>query len=898
MTDATKDRLNPALEGRYRIERELGEGGMATVYLADDLKHERKVALKVLKPELAAVVGAERFLAEIKTTANLQHPHILPLFDSGEADSFLFYVMPYVEGETLKDRINREKQLPVDEAVRIASAVSQALQHAHDRGVIHRDIKPGNILLQDGQPVVSDFGIALAVGAGAGTRLTETGLSVGTPFYMSPEQATGDQHVGPPSDTYSLAAVLYEMLTGDPPYSGSTAQAVLGKIIQGALVSATQIRNTVPPNVDAAIRKALEILPADRFRAAQDFAKALADPAFRHGQDVAAGASGGRSLWNPLSVAMSALAAAAVLWIAVTAFPRAGEAPAEQAVIRMPIDSTVFNIAQSNYYVLSPDGSMLAYRRASPLAAGPTLAAGPITVIDMDTGLERTLPGTEETNPLGYFFSPDGRQLAYSTVAGIYRMSVQGGAAISVRAEAGTAPILSHWDASGFLYYSTVEGMYRVREQEEPELLLNEGLLSARNAWPLPGGREVLYTAMVVGTQVSEIRLLDTETGETRLLIEDGFDARYLPTGHLIYGRFDQSVVAVPFDVERGEPGVAVPVIDSVMIEPTFGTLLLTTSSDGTMIHNVGGVPLASGEGRLVFVQSDGTITPSTIAPGILFGADLSPDGGHLAFGRNNDIVVVDLLTGEEVVAPGTALRIGPVWSPDGSRLAFSGLGGGGSALSPYTWDVFGGEEPRAIESGYASMITTDWTPEGDRLITDVQDLATPGDIVTMNPDGSAVTPYLQAPWSEYAGVVTPDGLWLAYVSDETGEQQILLRSFPAPGEALTLATDVDPSADLRPALWGPDGRTLYYVTPDSVKAVELEFEPEPRVVSRRALFSLSRPEGRLTRNTGNFSHHPERGFVLVLNPALDADPTPPAPPRAYLVVNWFRELRELVGGN
>ncbi len=189
-------RLNAALEGRYRIARQLGEGGMATVYLADDLRHERKVALKVLKPELAAVVGAERFLAEIKTTANLQHPHILPLHDSGEADSFLFYVMPYVEGESLRDRLDRDRQLPVDEAIQIATKVAGALQAAHEKGVIHRDIKPANILIHSGRPVISDFGIALAVGAAGGGRLTETGLSVGAPYYMSCEQATGDPDPG------------------------------------------------------------------------------------------------------------------------------------------------------------------------------------------------------------------------------------------------------------------------------------------------------------------------------------------------------------------------------------------------------------------------------------------------------------------------------------------------------------------------------------------------------------------------------------------------------------------------------------------------------------------------------------------------------------------------------
>ena len=261
MSDAVA-RLNAALEGRYEIERELGEGGMATVYLAKDLKHNRPVALKVLKPELAAVVGAERFLAEIETTANLQHPHILPLFDSGEADSFLFYVMRYVEGESLRDRLDREHQLPVDEAVRIASDVAEALHAAHQQGVIHRDIKPANILMSGGRPLVADFGIALAVSAAGGGRLTETGLSMGTPHYMSPEQATGDVGVGATTDIYALGCVLYEMLVGEPPYTGSTAQAILGKIIAGEPDPVTEHRNAVPGNVEATIGRALEKLPA------------------------------------------------------------------------------------------------------------------------------------------------------------------------------------------------------------------------------------------------------------------------------------------------------------------------------------------------------------------------------------------------------------------------------------------------------------------------------------------------------------------------------------------------------------------------------------------------------------------------------------------------------------
>ena len=305
MSDAVT-RLNTALEGRYIIERELGEGGMATVYLVDDIKHSRKVALKVLKPELAAIVGAERFLSEIQVTANLTHPHILPLHDSGEADGFLFYVMPYIAGESLQDRIDREKQLPVDEAVRIASAVANALEHAHRNKVIHRDIKPANILLQDGEPVVADFGIALAVGAAGGTRLTETGLSVGTPFYMSPEQATGDQAVGASTDTYALGSVLYEMLVGEPPYPGTTAQAVLGKIIAGKPLTPTEQRPSIPANVDAALRKALEKLPADRFASAEDFARALGAEHFRYGEHEAEAADAAGGMWIRLSLATTA----------------------------------------------------------------------------------------------------------------------------------------------------------------------------------------------------------------------------------------------------------------------------------------------------------------------------------------------------------------------------------------------------------------------------------------------------------------------------------------------------------------------------------------------------------------------------------------------------------------
>ncbi len=242
-----QNRLQVALADRYRIEGEIGAGGMATVYLAQDLKHDRKVALKLLRPELSAVIGAERFLAEIKLTANLQHPHILPLFDSGEADSYLFYVMPFVEGESLRSRLNREKQLPVADAVRIATEVASALDYAHRHGVVHRDIKPENILLHDGRALVADFGIALAASKAGGNRMTETGMSLGTPHYMSPEQAMGEREITARSDVYALGVVLYEMLTGDPPFTGSTAQAIVARVLTESPRPILPQRHTIPP---------------------------------------------------------------------------------------------------------------------------------------------------------------------------------------------------------------------------------------------------------------------------------------------------------------------------------------------------------------------------------------------------------------------------------------------------------------------------------------------------------------------------------------------------------------------------------------------------------------------------------------------------------------------------
>ena len=368
---STPQRLTTALEGRYRIERELGAGGMATVYLAHDLRHERDVAIKVLHPDLGAALGGERFLSEIRTTARLQHPHILPLPDSGEADALLYYVMPLVRSETLRARLDRERQLPIPDALRIAREVADALQHAHAQGIIHRDIKPENILLQDGHALVADFGIALAVQSAGGQRMTQTGLSLGTLQYMSFEQAMGERVIDARSDIYALGAVRYEMPAGAAPFTGSSVQAIVAKVLSSEPERLSVVRTTVPPHVEHAVLTALAKLPADRFASVAECADALANASFDSARNRV-GADAGRRV-NPrrraITYATFGITVAAFSVLATRAFtpaPRADAASRRWSVV-LPDSATLDFFAPSftgegqPALAVSPDGNRIAY---------------------------------------------------------------------------------------------------------------------------------------------------------------------------------------------------------------------------------------------------------------------------------------------------------------------------------------------------------------------------------------------------------------------------------------------------------------------------------------------------------------------------------------------------------
>ena len=390
-------RLFGALAERYRLERELGSGGMATVYLARDLKHDRDVAVKVLRPELAAMLGADRFLNEIRISARLDHPHILTLIDSGAADGFLYYVMPFVRGESLRSKLTRERQLAVGETLDIARQIASALDYAHRQGVVHRDIKPENILLHEGEAVLADFGIAMAVEEAGGNRLTESGMSLGTPQYMSPEQAVGERQLDARSDVYSLAAVVYEMLAGEPPHSGGSLQAIIAKLLTERPTRIRVLRDTVPEEVDAAVARALAKTPVDRFASAGAFAQALATPM--------SGASRrwltASRRWTPIAIG-AAVAAAAATALFLARAPAAAPLPD-----RVQLTLTGNAISPS----LSPDGTRFAFAEKQCDSAGSCTYQ--LVIQDQDGAGRLVL-----TRDIGYIYktqwSSDGRFLAFA----------------------------------------------------------------------------------------------------------------------------------------------------------------------------------------------------------------------------------------------------------------------------------------------------------------------------------------------------------------------------------------------------------------------------------------------------------------------------------------------------
>ena len=839
------DRLNSALDGRYRIIRHLGEGGMATVYLCEDLKHERQVALKLLKPELAAVLGAERFVQEIKTTAALQHPHILPLFDSGAADGFLFYVMPFIDGETLRAKLDRETQLGVDDAVRIARDVADALHYAHTRGIVHRDVKPENILLHDGRPMIADFGIALAVSAAAGGRMTETGLSLGTPHYMSPEQATAEKEITPRSDVYSLGSVLYEMLTGNAPFTGANAQQIIMKIITTPAELVTVYRKAVPSNVAAAVAMSLEKLPADRFDSAKTFAEALGNSAFatsaaHASNDRMQHSAGWRERVAIPALGLSVVLASLTLW-----------------AVKRPTSPLVV----SRYEVALPDGKRVGSTQWSPMAVSPDGSRlvyvgenGRLFVRSRDQLEPVELNGTEGAfNP---FFSPDGTQVGFMSGASgssdIKVISLAGGPPTVVTSTGVGGPGAA-WGYDGYIYFdaSGVGPLRRVRvtgggAPEDVSVRDSAGGEQQHN-WPdpLPNGRGVLMVVDRGGPGINanvsnEIAVLDLKTRRHRVLMR-GINARYAASGHILYVTSAGVLMAVPFDQDRMElAGAPVAVGDGISIRRGGGGVDLTIAKNGTLWYGSGGTlnPF-----EIVWSSRTGDVTPLDTAWTAIFGAlEVSPDGTRLAVAiEDNGVQQIWVKPLGVPNSPLTKLTFNgsnslPHWHPDGKQVLF--VTSSSTKATVHVVNADGTSPvPRNLLQARGRTYAARWSADGNWIVYEgTADGTNDRNIYAVRVGDTTVIPIAITPSGERDPSLSPDGRWVMYSASTTGINEVYVRPFP---NASAGSYQISNDGGTRP-MWSRDGREIFYAnTNGDLMRVAVVPGNAFSTTDRRKLFSV-----------------------------------------------------------
>jgi serine/threonine-protein kinase len=862
------ERLSTALADRYRLERELGQGGMATVYLAEDVRHRRKVAIKVLHPELSALLGPDRFLKEIELTAALQHPHILPLFDSGAAQGLLYYVMPFVEGETLRSRLAREHQLPVPEALRIAADVAGALEYAHKRGVIHRDIKPENILLHEGRPQVADFGIALAVQQAGGHRMTQTGMSLGTPQYMAPEQAMGDKGVDARADIYALGVVTYEMLTGEPPFTGPTSQAVFAKVMTEPPKPPVALRKTVPPHVNDAVLTALEKLPADRFPSTAEFVRALGDTAFTHTIHAAvASRSVGRRTgpgWVVIGgVAIAAaLAGAGITW----SLRKAPAGPAQLIQFTMPLpDSTTTALFGGGSPLLPTRDGRLLWTTGNGLYER---ALGGLT-----TRRLRDLEGASSAYLQDE--SPDGTQLLliWNTggAAGLASAANTFGARPSlVIAPAGNGPVrvltdsadFAAWGADGLIYYTyywpfgRVGGLARIPAQGGTVDTLTTFPVSATGDVPqnltlLPKGRGVILS---LGQRAAPLlAAFDLRSQRVIRLGPGGPSVSYVEPGYLLFTS-GRSIMAAPFDLDRlAFRGPAQPLLEVSQPSVRF------TAAGSLLVYRGSTSPAEAPP--LVIAKRNGTSRPLPNVPAGYWLRDLavSPDGRRFALvggmlragasiGDVRDLYVYQLPSGPLSRVPVPQRPVAPAWLPGGAEVGFTKFG----VDTPTTWSIMrtrwdGSAAATAVVTRPTVFGETSWLPNGKGVVVlyaNSRGIA-PGsrpkrpntDIGLVSFDRlDSIQPLVTSPAYDGDPAVSPDGRFLAYRSDESGRAEVWVRPLMGGSRRqVSLQGGVYPR-------WAWSGRELFFFNAGRLFVAEIRTVPELSVGPITELFAVRNP--------------------------------------------------------
>jgi Tol biopolymer transport system component len=885
---APSPRLAAALSRSYRIERELGAGGMASVYLAHDLRHDRQVAIKVLHPDLAAALGAERFLTEIKTTARLQHPHILPLLDSGAADGLLFYVMPYVSGETLRTRLERERQLPLGEALLIAREVADALGAAHALGIIHRDIKPENILLQGGHALVADFGIALAVQSAGGQRLTQTGLSLGTPQYMSPEQAMGERAIDARSDVYALGAVTYEMLAGDPPFTGSSVQAIVAKVMTEKPSPIRTVRDTVPEGIEDAVLTALAKLPADRWPTASAFVAALD----RHAPATRPRVATGTPVRTTQSVIRSPVPWAVAFGLAVLTAawgwwprPAADRSPVVRIDLQ-PVRGTRFAYpvtGVATQLALSPDGSNLVYAAS---AAGDGWM---LYLRSLDQLTSRPVPGTGGAyNPE---FSPDGRWIAFRSADGKLKKIALDGTGLTTLCtidHGGVGGAGITWISNRELVFargdSEGRGLWRVSaDGGEPVQLTRFDSASSERLQLAPravdGGRLILYSSTIASNADLTIGVVETATGKPTMFERlPGARAIGVIEGFLVYVRNDGALMAAPFDTGKLRVGDPIQIADSIAVPSSTWSAPIALSASGSLLYQKGGIASE------VVTVTNGTVKVLIDSAQNYLHPRLSPDGGRIAVevqgGAGADIWIWNLADNARHRLTREGYNNRPEWTPDGRQVLYtsSRAPANGLWLQP------------ADGSADAVLVATDANPIREGVVT---------------PDGSTIVYRVDTPNSNrdiyrvaigageppvlvLGGInddkqprVSPDGRWLAYVSNESGREEVYVRALTGEGGRVVVSTGGGGEP-----LWSHDGRRVFYRSGTGIVAATLAGSTSLQVMGRAPVVS-----GPFASDMyhPNYDVAPDGKTFVMIRPVDDNR-------QLVLVVNWLQELRQRTG--
>jgi len=851
---------------------------MATVYLAHDLRHGRDVAIKVLHPDLGAALGGERFLAEIRTTARLQHPHILPLLDSGAAEGLLYYVMPYVAGETLRSRLERERQLPIPEAVRIAREVADALGSAHAMGIIHRDIKPENILLQGGHALVADFGIALAVQQAGGQRMTQTGLSLGTPQYMSPEQAMGEKVIDARTDVYALGAVTYEMLAGDPPFTGSSVQAIVAKVLSERPTPLHTVRDTVPPAIEDAVLMALAKLPADRFATAGEFAAALTNQSAT--STTAPVRHGGRRtddwrtrLRDPLVLFLGAIAIALA---ALQIFAR-----------RAPVDTNPFPVrteiatgaeAPIGPVTLSPDGHTVVFVGRSG-AGGPQM----LYLRRLDQLSARVIPGTDD--PSDPVFSPDGKSIAYVAARRrLARVSLDGGAPVILGDVPDNGGV--DWSSRGDIVVGPgvmegLDGLFRANPAGGallPVTRIDTARKELSHEWPrvLADGKTVLFAIFYGAVERSEIAAASLDDGKVVPLGIIGAKPLGVVDGKLVYVRADGMAMAVPFDVRRlAVSGTPTPVQDSIRMWDGSG------GNASAFLTHAGGLAYAHGatNRRLVWVDRTGAVTPALSELREFRNVRLAPDGRKAALavgtGARTDLWILDIASGTLTPLTTAGRTRNPTWSPDGQRILYVSTQGG---RAEFWWQPSDGSGPavKATEARHNPW-NIDIAPDGRTTVfNSLYDGTFNLEVLALDSTREEHDIAASPTANEAYGRFSPDGRSIAYMSNESGRMEVYVRSFPEQGARVQIST----GGGRRP-IWSPDGKQIYFWEDNRLMAATLARDPTIRVVSRERLF-----EGRYELDY-DVSKDGKR-FLMIESETSGLG--------LVVVPNWLTELRQLTG--